>query len=293
MSYAIAALEAELATVFDEHQQAAVITSQPGLGPVLGARVLGELGDDPRRFADTAGLRSFAGTAPITRASGRSLIVTSRRICNRRLGDACHWWAFAAITKSPGARGHYDRRRAAGDTHNAALRNLANKLLAKLWHCLQTGTLYNEATPTTSRCSTTAAGCTQRSVTAPRTKPSPTTAQQPPLPAQQPRNYPRSLTQPSPAVGTQTPTATDPHRRRTNHPNRAPPSPSTIPRLALEPPHHHRLDRPPLRLTTTQPDNRPRRNRRLQRRRSVPRSRRQHCSCTRADSAQTREDQHA
>ena len=146
MSDAIAALATELAAVFDQHQQAAIITSQPGLGPVLGARVLGELGDDPTRFTDTAGLRSFAGTAPITRASGRSRVVTSRRICNRRLGDACHWWAFAAITKSPGARAHYDRRRAAGDTHNAALRNLANKLLAKLWHCLQTGALYDEAT---------------------------------------------------------------------------------------------------------------------------------------------------
>lgn len=146
MSNAIAALEAELATVFNRHQQAAVITSLPGLGPVLGARVLGELGDDPHRFTGTAGLRSFAGTAPITRASGRSRVVTSRRICNRRLGDACHWWAFAALTKSAGARAHYDRRRAAGDTHNAALRNLANKLIAKLWHCLQNNTPYDEAT---------------------------------------------------------------------------------------------------------------------------------------------------
>jgi hypothetical protein len=60
----------------------------------------------------------------------------ARRICNRRLGGACHWWAYAALTKSAGVRAHYDRRRTAGDTHNAALRNLANKLLAKLWHCL-------------------------------------------------------------------------------------------------------------------------------------------------------------
>jgi transposase len=144
MSNAITALEAELAAVFNEHAQARVITSLPGLGPILGARVLGELGDDPQRFTDSAGLRSFAGTAPITRASGRSRVVSARRICNRRLGDACHWWAFAAITKSPGARAHYDRRKAAGDTHNAALRNLANKLLAKLWHCLQNNTPYDE-----------------------------------------------------------------------------------------------------------------------------------------------------
>ena len=82
----------------------------------------------------------------MTIASGRSHYVKARKVRNKRLADACHWWAFAAITKSPGARAHYDHRRAAGDTHNAALRNLANKLLAKLWHCLQTGTLYNEAT---------------------------------------------------------------------------------------------------------------------------------------------------
>jgi transposase len=146
MSRAIAALEVELAAAFDQHTQAGIITSMPGLGPVLGARVLGELGDDSHRFADARGVRSFAGTAPITRASGRSRSVSSRRICNRRLADACHWWAFAALTKSPGARAHYDRRRAAGDTHNAALRNLANKLLGKLWHCLQHNIVYDETT---------------------------------------------------------------------------------------------------------------------------------------------------
>jgi transposase len=144
MSAAITALETHLATVFDAHDQAKILTSFPGLGPILGARVLGELGDDPQRFTDARAVRSFAGTAPITRASGRSHWVSARRICNRRLGDACHWRAFAALTKSAGARAHYDQRRTAGDTHNAALRHLANKLLAKLWHCLQTNTPYDE-----------------------------------------------------------------------------------------------------------------------------------------------------
>jgi transposase len=144
MSDAIAALKAELAILFEQHAQAPILTSFPGLGPVLGARLLGELGDDPHRFTDARGVRSFAGTAPITRASGRSRVVSARRICNRRLGNACHWWAYATLTRSPGARAHYDRRRAAGDAHNAALRNLANKLLAKLWHCLQTNTYYHE-----------------------------------------------------------------------------------------------------------------------------------------------------
>ncbi len=54
------------------------------------------------------------------------------------------WWAFVMLTKSPGARAHYDRRRAAGDHHNAALRNLANKLLGRLWWCLQNNELWDE-----------------------------------------------------------------------------------------------------------------------------------------------------
>lgn len=111
---------------FDQHPAADLLRGVPGLGPVLAARVLAEIGDDPARFATADGLRAFAGTAPITRASGRSKIVRTRHVKNRRLADACHWWAFASITKSAGARVRYDKRRTAGDSHNAALLNLAN-----------------------------------------------------------------------------------------------------------------------------------------------------------------------
>lgn len=136
MQTAVEQLEQALAVEFDQHPLAPVLRSAPGLGSVLAARVLGEIGDDPARFATAAGLRAFAGTAPITRASGRSRRVNARQVRNKRLGDACHWWAFAMLTKSPGARAHYDRRRTIGDHHNAALRNLANKLLGRLWWCL-------------------------------------------------------------------------------------------------------------------------------------------------------------
>lgn len=129
-------LEAALAAEFDTHAMAPILRSAPALGPVLAARVLAEVGDDPTRFATANGLRAFAGTAPVTRASGRSHYVKARKIRNKRLGDACHWWAFASLTRSAGARAHYDRRRAAGDHHNAALRNLANKLLGRLWWCM-------------------------------------------------------------------------------------------------------------------------------------------------------------
>lgn len=154
MRDAVDQLEAELALAFDQHQLAPILRSVPGLGPVLAARVLAEIGDDSARFTSPAGLRAFAGTAPVTRASGRSRYVKARKIRNKRLGDACHWWAFATLTRSPGARAHYDRRRAAGDHHNAALRNLANKLLGRLWWCLQNNQPWDDeaawAPPTTS-----------------------------------------------------------------------------------------------------------------------------------------------
>lgn len=136
MQTGIGDLEAAMTAEFEQHPAAELLRSTPGLGPILAARVLAEIGDDPTRFATAQGLRAFAGTAPITKASGKSKVVRTRHIRNRRLADACHWWAFAAITKSAGARAHYDRRRHAGDTHNAALRNLANKLLGRLWWCL-------------------------------------------------------------------------------------------------------------------------------------------------------------
>src|SRR5271166_5441582 len=136
MQNAVEHLEARLGAEFDTHPQAVILRSAPGLGPILAARVLAEIGDDPKRFDDASGLRAFAGTAPVTIASGRSHYVKARKVRNKRLGDACHWWAFATLTKSAGAREHYDKRRAAGDQHNAALRNLANKLLGRLWCCL-------------------------------------------------------------------------------------------------------------------------------------------------------------
>jgi transposase len=95
MRTAVEQLEAALAAEFDSHDLAPVLRSAPGLGPVLAARVLAEVGDDPARFASVEGLRAFAGTAPVTRASGRSHYVKSRKVRNKRLADACHWWAYA------------------------------------------------------------------------------------------------------------------------------------------------------------------------------------------------------
>jgi hypothetical protein len=130
------------AAAFGEHPDAEILTSFPGIGPVTGARVLGEIGDDRARFRDARGLKSYAGSAPITVASGKSLIVRNRKVKNQRLAAAGYVWIFGALP-TPVIKQHYDRRRAAGDRHAAAMRNLFNRLLGCLHHCLQTGQTFD------------------------------------------------------------------------------------------------------------------------------------------------------
>ena len=137
-------LEQELAARFEGHPDAEILRSLPGLGLILGARVLAEFGDDPTRYADARARRCYAGSAPITRASGMRRVVLARVARNRRLADACYLWAFSALSVSPGARAYYDARRARGATHHQALRALANRLVGVLHGCLKNRQLYGE-----------------------------------------------------------------------------------------------------------------------------------------------------
>jgi len=139
-------LEEQVREHFGRHPDAEIYQSQPGLGPILGARVLGEFGDDPGRYADAKSRKNYGGTSPITRASGKKKVVAARFIRNDRLIDALMAWAFASLNGSPGARAFYDEQRAKGLEHNDALRRLANRLVGILHGCLKTRTLYDEAT---------------------------------------------------------------------------------------------------------------------------------------------------
>ena len=142
----ITALEGQVEACFGRHPDAEIYLSQPGLGPVLGARVLAEFGDDPTRYDGARARKNYAGTSPITRASGKRKIVAARFIRNNRLTDALMAQAFAALGVSPGARALYDAERASGTEHNPALRKLASRLVGILHGCLKTRTLYDEAT---------------------------------------------------------------------------------------------------------------------------------------------------
>jgi len=149
----ITALNAQIKTMgaqveshFGQHPDAEIYLSQPGLGPILGARVLAEFGDDKNRYADARARKNYAGTSPITRASGKKKTVIARYVHNDRLIDALGAQAFSALGASPGARAYYKDLRQRGTGHRAALRQLANRLVGILHGCLKTGTVYDEAT---------------------------------------------------------------------------------------------------------------------------------------------------
>jgi transposase len=142
----IKAMEDQVEAHFGQHPDVEIYLSQPGLGVVLGARVLAEFGDDTTRYADARARRNYAGTSPITRQSGKKKLVLARYVHNDRLIDALNRQAFAALRASPGARGYYDQQRARGVGHHAALRQLGNRLVGILHGCLKTGTSYDEDT---------------------------------------------------------------------------------------------------------------------------------------------------
>jgi len=142
----ITAMEEQVTACFGQARDAEIYLSQPGLGKILAARVLGEFGDDPARYASAKARKNYAGTSPVTRASGKKKTVLARFIHNNRLVDALHQQAFCALTASPGARAYYDELRTRGQGHHAALRQLSNRLVGILHGCLKTATLYDEHT---------------------------------------------------------------------------------------------------------------------------------------------------
>lgn len=122
-----------------------IYLSFPGLGDRLAARIAGEIGDHPEQFKTPNSLQCYAGKAPVTRRSGKSeLVVACRLAHNRFLGNAVQQWAFTSLRRSVWAREFYDRQRARGKGHHAALRALGNRWLEVLWHCLAKGVPYDE-----------------------------------------------------------------------------------------------------------------------------------------------------
>ncbi|MFE2728102.1 IS110 family transposase [Kitasatospora sp. NPDC059327] len=142
----IAEMEGQVKAHFLAHPDAEIYLSMPGIAEITGARVLAEFGDDATRYASAKARKNYAGTSPVTRASGKSHTVQARYVRNNRLAAALQTQAFSALRASPGARAYYDKQRAREAGYNPALRQVGNRLVGILHGCLKTRTLYDEAT---------------------------------------------------------------------------------------------------------------------------------------------------
>ena len=133
----ITIMQGQVEARFSQHPDAEIIGSQPGLGPILGARVPGEFGDGPHRHTSDKARKNYAPTSPLTRQPGRRQTVIARYVHNDPLRDALDRQASAAPATSPRARAHHDQLRARGAGHNAALRQLAHRPAGTLHGCLK------------------------------------------------------------------------------------------------------------------------------------------------------------
>jgi transposase len=153
----IPALQDGVEAYFGLHPDVEIYRSQPGLGPILGARELAEFGDAPGRYTDAKARKNYAGTSPITRQSGKLKTVHARFIHNNRLVNALDLQASAATLHDHHVRAYYDELRGRGLGHHAALRQIGNRLVGILHGCLKTHTLYNPETAWAHRTQTAAA----------------------------------------------------------------------------------------------------------------------------------------
>jgi transposase len=119
-----------------------ILASLPGVGRIVLATLLAE-GFDALQRRDYAALRSLTGVAPVTRRSGKSLIVIRRQACNQRLSNAMYHWARVAVQHDRISRAKYAALRSRGHSHGRALRSVADRLLNVACAMLKTGTTFN------------------------------------------------------------------------------------------------------------------------------------------------------
>lgn len=141
----LAGIDAEIAEHYAQHEDAEILLSLPGFGPVLAATFLAQIGGTLDNFDTVDRLACVAGLAPVPRDSGRinGNLHRPRRF-NRRLLRTCYLAALSSLKNSPASRTFYDRKRAEGKSHKQALIALARRRINVTWAMLRDHTLYAE-----------------------------------------------------------------------------------------------------------------------------------------------------
>lgn len=133
-----------LTRLFEQHPEASLYASLPGVGAFLAPALLAKLGEDRGRFPTRTVLQAVAGTCPITRRSGNHCSIRFRQACDRQFRYIATLWARHALKDAGWAQTYFDQLRKRGLTPTDALRRVANRLLAILWKLWQTHTPYQE-----------------------------------------------------------------------------------------------------------------------------------------------------
>lgn len=129
----------------ETHPDFSIVSSFPGVGQALAARLIAALGTQRDRFASANELQSYSGIAPVKEASGKRCWIHMRWACPKFVRQTFQEWAQHSLARSAWARADYDRQRARGKQHQASIRSLAFKWIRILYRCWQTRTPYQEA----------------------------------------------------------------------------------------------------------------------------------------------------
>lgn len=137
-------LDKKIENLVEGFKPAAILTTLPGASHTLAAALIAELGRVPSRLSSASAVQCLAGTAPVTRQSGKYKYVKMRRACNKRLRNAVQQLSFSSITRCSWAREFYDNQRAKGKRHHQALRALGNKWIRIVHKMIETEQPYDE-----------------------------------------------------------------------------------------------------------------------------------------------------
>lgn len=131
--------------LFKDHPDGGCFGSLPGAGEKIAPRLLCEFGSNREVFVTAESLQCYAGTSPVTKQSGKSRFVFVRRACNKTLRATVHLWANLSRDGCAWAEAYYQKKKADGMSHAAALRCLGHRWIKIAWKMWQTRTPYNEA----------------------------------------------------------------------------------------------------------------------------------------------------
>ncbi len=146
LNRAIAEFEEELRQAVAVHPDQALFRSLRGAGDALVPRLIAAFGSERNRYQTAEQVQCKSGIAPVTRRSGKSMLVSKRIACPKFLRQTFHEFADHARKWSGWAKAFYDMRRAAGFKHHAAVRALAYKWIRIIFRLWKTNTTYSETT---------------------------------------------------------------------------------------------------------------------------------------------------